>query len=364
MLDDKRLERDGLEALKQYLDEAGIRVRSRRKQPSPADSGVDAELEVRLPSGDRRHLLVEFKANPRKAPLEGAIAQLRNSIAHSAHSDAIPLLFSSHLGKPVRNWLRSQRMWFADLSGNRFFQAPALLVDREVSEKPEAAREPAPSVFADRSSLIVRYLLPRPPVRIGIRQLAREVRLSPASVSKGLHKLREMGYLESNPEELRLLDRESLLDEWVSFYRPRFRRQVQSRYYVQARSAEVIIGLLGSEPIAGREDCGLSLHAGASLVAPFVQFREVHMYVPANDDRFLSQLRDVVGAREPAGEANLVLLEPFYRSSVLFGSRILQGVRVVSDLQLYLDLSCFPQRGFEQAQVILERRLRPAWSGL
>jgi predicted RecB family nuclease len=39
-----------------------------------------------------------------------------------------------------------------------------------------------------------------------------------------------------------------------------------------------------------------------------------------------------------------------------------EGLRVVSDLQLFLDLSCFAQRGKEQADVILERRLRPAWA--
>jgi hypothetical protein len=261
----------------------------------------------------------------------------------------------------MRAWLRDQQVWFADLSGNRFFFAPGLLIDREVSKQPER-QESAPSVFADRSSLLLRYLLPRPPQQIGVRALARKLELSPAAVSVGLRRLQKMGHLEKDARKLSLLDRESLLEEWVSFYRPRFKRQGQSRYFVRAKNAELIIDRLRSMPLAADDGYGLSLHAGASLIAPLVQFREVHLYVQPYGGPLQKRLRQAAGAQEASSEANLVILEPFYRSSVFFEARMLHGVRVVSDLQLYLDLSCFPQRGMEQAQVILENRLRPSWA--
>jgi DNA-binding transcriptional ArsR family regulator len=262
----------------------------------------------------------------------------------------------------MRQWLKSQGVWFADLSGNRFFWGPGLFVDREVAERPDELREPPPSVFADRNSLVLRYLLPRPPIQIGIRELARKLELSPAAVSLSLRRLREMGHLETS-NEIRLLDREALLDEWVSFYRPRFRRQADFRYYVHVRSAEAIIQKLRAQRVAREDGYALSLHAGASLVAPFVQFREAHVYVPPAEEALRTRLLKAVGGKEASREANLVFLEPFYKSSFLFDSRMIKGIRVVSDLQLYLDLSCFPQRGIEQASVILERRLRPSWSG-
>jgi DNA-binding transcriptional ArsR family regulator len=362
MMNDRKLEREGHRALQRYFAESGIRLRSAKEQRLRDGRGPDAELEIQLPSGDRRHLIVEFKANSRRAPVEAALAQLRNQVAHSASSKALPLLFSGHLGRPMREWLKSQGVWFADLSGNRFFWGPGLFVDREVAERPDQMREPAPSVFADRNSLVLRYLLPRPPAQIGIRELARKLELSPAAVSLSLRRLREMGHLERG-SEIRLLDREALLGEWVSFYRPRFRRQAEFRYYLHVKSAEAIIRLLRAQRIAKEDGYGLSLHAGASLVAPFVQFREVHVYVPEAEDALRKRLLKALGGKEAIGEANLVFLNPFYRSSFLFGARVIRGVRVVSDLQLYLDLSCFPQRGAEQAEVILERRLRPSWSG-
>ena len=113
---------------------------------------------------------------------------------------------------------------------------------------------------------------------------------------------------------------------------------------------------------AADPEWGLSLHGGASLVAGFVQFREVHLYIAPEQPKLEREFVRALQARPAEGEANLVVLSPFYQHSVLFESRVVEGLRVVSDLQLFLDLSCFAQRGKEQADVILERRLRPAWA--
>jgi hypothetical protein len=58
--------------------------------------------------------------------------------------------------------------------------------------------------------------------------------------------------------------------------------------------------------------------------------------------------------------ANLVLAvpkDPF----VLYQSRAIDGIDVVSPLQLYLDLRKQPGRGEEAAQEILKREIIPTW---
>ena len=376
MANESSLEQRGRRALEKYLSESGVAVRWLRSQ-SHEGWRPDAALDLALPNGERRRCIVEFKSNARRVPIEHALLQLRNHLMHSSSSASIPpsspwsalsqiaqpVVFAEHLGRPMREWLRREGVWFGDLSGNRFFSAPGFYVDREVAEKPRESREPAPSVFADRNSRLLRYLLPRRQEEIGVRDLAGKVGISAASVSNGLKRLEEMGYLERQEAGFRLLAREDLLEEWVSFYRPRFRRQVESRYYVHARSAEAVVEMIRSSPLARDPGYGLSLHAGASAVAPFVQFREVHAYVSPETPKLERKLANAVGAKPAEAEANLVILRPFYKDSVLFESRIVGGVRVVSDLQLYLDLLCYPRRGKEQADAILERRLRPAWSG-
>jgi hypothetical protein len=361
MVNEEVLAREGGEILRRHLEQAGVRVR-RVKESSRAGWRPDLGFEIELPSGERRWVFVEYKSNARRGPVEEGIRQLRTYIEHVGAPNAVPLLFSWHLGRPMRDWLRDQGIWFADMSGNRFFKAPGLLVDREVAQKVPEAREPASSVFADRSSLVLRYLLSRPPQRVGIRELARKLQLSAAAVSRVIKTLHEMGHLEKRVGELHMLDREGLLEEWVSFYRSRFRNQKQDRLYVHVRTAESLIKRLRSPRLVRKEGWALSLHGGSFLVAPHVQFREVHLYVSPAAKSFGSLLTRYLSAEKAEGEANLVLLDPFYKNSFLFGERVLRGVRVVSDLQLYLDLMCFPQRGSEQAEVILERRLRPSWS--
>jgi hypothetical protein len=361
MLNEQALEREGREALGRYFKESGVKA---RRVGAPLEPGrrPDAVFEVRLPSGERRLVVVEFKANARRTPIEDSIRQVRDYVKHLQAPGAVPLVFSWHFGRPMRDWLRGQGVWFADISGNRFFQAPGLLVDREVEGKTPEAREPAPSIFADRNSLVIRHLLPRPPQKVGVRALARRLGISPAAVSHATRKLQELGFLEKHAGELRILDREGLLEEWVAFYRSRFRNQRQDRLYVRAKSAESLVERIRSRDLAMEEGWAMSLHAGASLVAPFVQFREVHLYVPPEAEPLRVLLARALGAQKAEAEANLVFINPFYKSSYLVDARVIRGVRVVSDLQLYLDLMCFRQRGAEQAEVILDRRLRPSWS--
>jgi hypothetical protein len=351
------IESRGRKALEAYLSEAGAGVRwirgGRHQQGRPG-----AEMEVELPGGERKLCAVEFESNARRVPIEHALHQLRS---HSER-EVQPVIFAEHLGRPMRERLRQDNVWFGDLSGNRFFKSRGFLVDREVAEKSAQAKKPAASVFADRNSRLLRYLLVRPAQQVGVRELAGKIGVSPSAVSNSLGRLREMGYLESNQQRLELVAREDLLEEWVSFYRPRFRRQDESRYYVHARSAEELLERLKGIRQAADPAWGLSLHGGASLVAGFVQFREVQLYISPEQPRLEADLARALQAKPAEGEANLVVLSPFYRHSVLFESRVVEGLRVVSDLQLFLDLSCFAQRGKEQAEVILERRLRPAWA--
>ena len=356
------LDSRGRKALEAYLSEAGAAVRW-LTQRTDQQWRPDAVMEVELPGGQRKRCVVEFKSNVRRVPIEHALHQLRNYEEHLSRAGQVqPVIFAEHLGRPMRERLRQENVWFGDLSGNRFFKSRGFLVDREVAGKGRGVARPAANVFADRNSKLLRYLLMRPAHEVGVRELARKIELSPSAVSNGLKSLEEMGYLEPGPKGIALLAREDLLEEWVSFYRPRFRRQGEVRYYVHARSAEELLERLRGIRWAADAMWGLSLHGGASLVAGFVQFREVHLYISPAHPRLEQEVASALQARPAEGEANLVVLSPFYRHSVLFESRVVKGLRVVSDLQLFLDLSCFAQRGKEQADVILERRLRPAWA--
>jgi hypothetical protein len=54
---------------------------------------------------------------------------------------------------------------------------------------------------------------------------------------------------------------------------------------------------------------------------------------------------------------------PYYKHSGFYDSREVEDLRVVSDIQLYLDLYGYPVRGREQAEHLYDKRLKMLFSG-
>jgi len=85
-------------------------------------------------------------------------------------------------------------------------------------------------------------------------------------------------------------------------------------------------------------------------------FKEVHLYV--ENKRALAYFEEKLNLSEAEQGANLVLMFPYYKHSVFYDSRIVNKLRVVSDIQLYLDLHGYPDRGLEQAEHLFDKKLK------
>jgi hypothetical protein len=105
----------------------------------------------------------------------------------------------------------------------------------------------------------------------------------------------------------------------------------------------------------------LGLHAGAALVAPHAVYGEVHIYVSGEKeaDFFITGLK----LRKVSQGANVILLFPFYKRSVFWDVQKRDGLKVTSDLQLFLDLYNYPLRGREQAEHLFAKRLKKKFEG-
>ena len=91
------------------------------------------------------------------------------------------------------------------------------------------------------------------------------------------------------------------------------------------------------------------------MVLPYSVFREVHLY--AHNENDIVFLKKNLELNEAEQGANLVIMLPYYINSVFYDTRIIQGLRVVSDIQLYIDLYNYPIRGLEQAEHLYDKRL-------
>lgn len=102
--------------------------------------------------------------------------------------------------------------------------------------------------------------------------------------------------------------------------------------------------------------CAVTLQAGASLLLPHAPVEEIHVYVDLPSQ---ARLTDLVRRLDwpPDSSGRFQFLLPYYKTSVWEGVRERDGVPVVSDLQLMIDLWNHPIRGREQAELLLEKHL-------
>lgn len=284
--------------------------------------------------------------------------------ARSKTDDAIWIL--DRPSKEVRERLRADGASYLDVGrGTVHLALPGLLVDRTGIRVPHrgATTRSLRDPFGDRASLVPRLLVARPERRWNVRAIAAEVGISTMTASHVVRQLDEMQLLDihqrGRAREVRLRDVRRLVEHWTVRYN--WRRN--GALSVQAPIGDPERFLRRLSAAFGRRRWALTLHAGASLVAPHASWDRVHVYVDVPEDAALAAVADEAGW--VPGDGRLVLLRPLYDDSIWTETQLRERLPVVSSLQLVLDLWHYPVRGREQAEVLLAglaRRIEQAGS--
>jgi len=347
--------RDLEHALRRLFPDAAVEV-------SPTQSRGHAPAvwaDVRLTAGDLR-LLVELLNASSRARLIDAVELARLALPHGDPS--IPVIASPYLSPASQQLLRDANAAFIDYAGNAWLTAPGIRIDRRGFANPSKEERGQRDLFSDKASLVLRTLLvARFPM--GVREIASNVSskderigLTPGYVSKVVGELERRGYVSRSDEKIVLRHAEELLRDWTSAYRGR-RRPAPVSYFILAPSAEDLLPRIAEAFDAKGADYVFTAHAGASLVDRHAVFDVVDVYVRDLED-VASALADL-GARRVERGGNVNMSVPYYRESAFYDCQMSKGgMKVASDLQLYLDLYDYPVRGREQAEHLYERRLR------
>jgi hypothetical protein len=350
------LERDLIEKLQESLPRLlpldGLKFRF--LQGAPADHANPFDLLVGVSNRDLGfRMVIEVAASGSLPDLPKKIGRLKAAAA--GMDQAVPVLVAPYLSPERQEICRKEGIGFIDLSGNAYLKFGALYIERIGFPNRYPVKRQGRSPFSDKASLILRALLKERDRLWGIREMAQEIGLDPGFVSRMAKEIEGRGYAARVSSKLRLRSLDGILDDWVRSYS--LKKNRLSGYFCMAANVEDVLDRLRRLEIPGRVRYALSVQAGASLVAPFASFKEVHLYaMGAEEVEFFEKGLNLNPAERGA---NLILMKPHYRDSVLFGSRIVAGLRVVSDIQLYLDLHGYPLRGLEQAEHLLRRRIKP-----
>lgn len=315
------------------------------------EAGVRPDVQVELRRGNQRAvLLIEAKRIAEPRIVDDWMARLPT--ARNWPEGHYPILCAPYVSPRVAEMLKSRRVGYIDLSGNCWLDLGFLLIER--SGHPNRFKEPKEQqlLFAPRASRVLRTLLENRAKEWTLHELAQTAGVSLGLVHRVTKALEERLFAEKRRGRFGLGDPGGLLDAWRSFYvGKRIRWQ---RYYWPALQ-DVRAGMQeiakGAKAVEARY--AFTGPAAASLLVPYLMVSGIHCYVDALKPDLLNVLR-----AEPLPSNGNLWFNVILGEEVFLGSHQIEGLYVVSDVQIYLDLCSLGGRGEEAAGVLREKRLR------
>lgn len=291
---------------------------------------------------------------PTLASLEGKARRLKDA-AHAF--DAAPILIAPFLSEAKQQHLRDWGVGYVDAAGNAWISASGVLIDRS-GKKPAMRRAiSTSSLFSDKATLVIRLLFSGKV--LGVREMSSVLAsegspLSPGYISKTVAALAQSGYAVKEGKKVRLASRDLLLADWAEAYRSKARAAEIEGWYLPEADP---VGLALAVGRALGDGGALTDRAGAYFVDPYALFDSVDVLV-RNRSRVIDALR-ALGAEPADRGANINLRIPVYPVSSFYDMQVFDGVPVASNVQLYLDLVCQPQRGREAADHLFSTQIGP-----
>lgn len=317
------------------------------------DLAVCAEVK-----GRPVRFLVEARASGYPRDVQRAIWQLAEVHPPTQEVVDVPLVAAPAISEAGRELLRRHKLGYWDTGGSLYIDLPWALywVDRPVpAGRPRVLR----SVYRGSTAPVLHALLLAPGRHWHVSELARRAEVSVSTVHQVCTFLEEQLWMDQEgkgPRSVRVLHQPgALLDVWATAHS--LAEYSMRRFHRWARqSADLLRPVTEALTHLGVEHA-LTLGSGAPLVAPHGSGAE-HGWVllPASA---ASRLDEIAQAAElqPVDEGEtLTFLLAHDRSPLLFRRQV-QDYWVASDVQLYLDLWAWPQRGQEQARHLRAERL-------
>ena len=312
-------------------------------------TAFDFVARVRV-GGVRKILLGEVRSSGQPRYLRQVISRFKESgITNERVYFVIAAPYVSPRGMEI---CRRHNVGCVDLVGNCYLEFNSVYIERIVEEKPKPVRRIIKSLFTPISSRIVRAMLEEPDRVWKLTELAQATGASLGQTYNVSEKLAAEGFVRKSAREgVTLTDPAGLLDTWRVEYDVRVLNEVQSFHSSERDPARVMAGVRqAAERLGGKY--AFTLHAGASLIAPYVRFNDVHFYVGSDPEVWADEL----GLHTVEFGGNVHLLRP-YDEGVFYRLRSPQGIAVVGNIQLYLDLYKYPARGREQAEFLREKEI-------
>jgi DNA-binding Lrp family transcriptional regulator len=282
---------------------------------------------------------------------------LRNTIANlqamtNEKPNWYPLIVTQYIGPNARSLCRRERVSYIDSIGNVgiFVKDSIILKDSKKGFKREKRK--LRNLFSPKSARIIRILLENPKVQWALNELAEVTDVSIGQTYNVIDRLLEEEYITKIGKRIQIVKAKELLDQWGSVYTFTNANEFES-YYSPIQNYPIAIKMLTATAKSRGYNYALTLFAGANYIMPYIRTSIVHLYLLGDPIKFTKQAK----LRPVTSGGNIHLILP-YDKGVLNPIQKVKGVRIVGNIQLYLDLLNYPARGKEQAILLRENKIR------
>lgn len=317
------------------------RMVKRREDKEFNTIDLDILFEVR---GEKKYIAVEVKDTQSIADIREAIRRLKKSIRGT---EALPFIAGRFFGERARQAIKEEDVGLIDLAGNFYLHFDDIYIEKIVDKNPFTQRSSLQNLFAPVSSRVARALLVERERVWSQQEIAEETGVSLGQANTVIRRMVKEEFLEKEKRgSYRLLKPGELLNEWTKAY-----KQDQNKrfvFYSFEKDLDKLTGKVGAISKKNNMDYALGYFSGALKVAPFIRgFNKVQFFARSSDE--LDQYKKELELSPVESGANIEIFLP-YDEGVFYKLQDIDGIKIVSNIQLYLDLVNNPARGREQAQ--------------
>ncbi|MEA1928318.1 MAG: type IV toxin-antitoxin system AbiEi family antitoxin [Candidatus Auribacterota bacterium] len=301
----------------------------------------------------RLKLLVEVKSSGQPRFAREVVNQFLRLKEDSRYSGAYPVFMAPYISETSANICKESDVGYLDLAGNAYLSLGSIFISREGRKNPYMSTRALRSIYQPKSSRVVRVLLTNPARYWKFQDLSDEAVVSLGQVANVKKGLKDREWIKEGSRGFRLSDPESLLMDWAKNYS--FERNQTFKFYTLEGPDDAENKIA---EVCGKINVGYALTAfsAAARIAPAVRYKRVTAYLSG-------RVNDVAGdanfKRVESG-ANVVLALPL-DEGIFYGATEVNGMKIASPIQVFLDLYGLKARGREAADMVFKQVIKPAW---
>ena len=351
---------DGFVETLRKLPDAQAEV-SRVEQPGGPDREHDAQMVDLRVGGKAVTLCIEMKKAVYPRDVRQALWQFQALARRWPQStegrQAVSFLVAESISPGAKDLLRDERVGYYDSGGSLFLPAGNIYVYVD-KPPPKSLSRSIRSVFSGRRAQVLHSVLLRKCEWFGVKDIANQARVSPATASQVLTELERFEWVVSRGQgpgkKRHLQEPGALLDAWVNQLTA-MRPLSMRRYFVPSARAEGLVERFAEVCAASEAEYAITHEAAGQRYAPFLstvsQVRCRLLGGPAAD-RALGAL----DARFVDQGANLAVIEVTSPGELLF-REFVNGIWLAGAVQVYLDLMRSEGRAREMAKHLRREKL-------